>query len=186
MTYHATTLSSCKEEQTSDYLSTWFQILGGSLFIALCAQIKIPLFFSPIPLSLQTLAVMLVAGFLGRSKGTMAVMAYLAQMSMGLPVGVGGAIAPLALIGTSGGYLVGFVLQAYLVGWCADNKHRMGNLAFLGALASISMMQLGLGALWLGAFVGMQNAFFIGFVPFVAGDLLKVIAATSLIAKWRS
>lgn len=186
MTYHTTTLSSCKEEQTSDYLSTWFQILGGSLFIALCAQIKVPLFFSPIPLSLQTLAVMLVAGFLGRSKGSLAVMAYLAQMSMGLPVGVGGAIAPLALIGASGGYLVGFVMQAYLVGLCADNRHRMGNLAFFAALSVISMMQLGLGTLWLGASVGMQNALFMGFLPFVAGELLKVAAAAPLIAKWRS
>lgn len=186
MTYHTTTLSSRKEEQSSDYLSTWFQILGGSLFIALCAQIQIPLFFSPIPLSLQTLAVMLVSGFLGRSKGTLAVMTYLAQMSMGLPVGVGGAVAPLALMGASGGYLVGFVLQAYLVGWCADNKHRMGNMAFLSALSAISIMQLGLGALWLSAFVGMQNAFFMGFVPFIAGEFLKVIAATPLINKWRS
>ena len=186
MTYYTTTLSSFKEKSASDYLSTCLQVLGGSLFIALCAQIKVPLFFSLVPLSLQTLAVMLVAGFLGRSKGSLAVMTYLAQLSMGLPVAVGGTVASLALIGSTGGYLAGFVLQAYLVGWCADNKHRMNNLAFFGALSAISMMQLGLGTLWLGTFVGMQNALFMGFLPFIAGELLKVMAATTLITKWRS
>lgn len=186
MTIQAISISSHREERAKDFLTALFQVIGGSLLIALCAQIKIPLFFSPIPLSLQTLAVMLVAGSLGRTKGSLAVMAYLGQLCYGLPVAAGGVAAPLAMIGASGGYLVGFVMQAYLVGWCAEQKNRMSSLTLMGALVLISFLQLGFGSLWLGAFIGMKSSIWAGFLPFVPGEILKATAATIFISKQRS
>jgi len=186
MTIQTATLSTKRKEHTSHFSSALFQIIGGSLFIALFAQIKIPLFFTPIPLSLQTLAVMLVAGFLGRSKGTLAVLAYLGQLCLGLPVAAGGVTAPMALLGASGGYLVGFAVQAYLVGWCVERRQSMKTLTFFAALMLISFVQMGLGALWLGAFVGMSQAFAMGFLPFIPGDIVKVVAATTVLSKKRS
>ncbi|WP_063124704.1 biotin transporter BioY [Waddlia chondrophila] len=186
MTIQAISISSHQTEQTSSFSTALFQILGGSLLIALCAQIKIPLFFSPIPLSLQTLAVMLVAGFLGRRKGFFAVASYLGLLCYGLPVAAGGVSAPLALIGASGGYLIGFAVQAYLVGLCAENRSRMTSLALMGALVLISFLQLGLGTLWLGAFIGMNSAFLVGLLPFIPGEILKATAATIFISKRQS
>jgi biotin transport system substrate-specific component len=183
MTQSVIAINSEHKSLDSKYLPTLVQILAGSLFIALCAQVKIPLFFSPVPLSLQTLAVMLVAGFLGKSKGTLAVLTYLGQLSMGLPVAAGGVALPLALIGPTGGYLLGFVLQAYLTGWCIENKSRFHPLTLLISLFSISLIQLGTGAIWLGAFVGLKNSLIMGFSPFLPGECLKVIAAATLFSK---
>jgi len=186
MTQAVLTLNDTVETSQNEAAMTLFQVLGGSLLIALCAQIKIPLFFTPVPLSLQTLAVMIVAGFLGRKKGTLCVVTYLAQLSMGLPVGAGGAANSLALLGPTGGYLIGFVLQAYLVGWCAEKKEDLSPLKMFSALFSISFIQMGMGALWLGLYVGFENAMMMGFTPFIPGDFLKVLAATTFIAKSHS
>lgn len=186
MTQAILTTNESSESSKQEALKTLFQVLGGSFLIALCAQIKVPLFFTPIPLSLQTLAVMVVGGFLGPTRGAMCVVTYLAQLSMGLPVGAGGVVAPLALIGPSGGYLLGFVLQAYLVGWCTEQKSRMNALTFFASLFAISLVQLGMGALWLGLFVGLESSLAMGFTPFLPGDFLKTLVATTFITKSRS
>lgn len=186
MTQAVLTLNDTKDISQNESVMTLLQILGGSLLIALCAQIKIPFFFTPIPLSLQTFAVMTVAGFLSKKKGVLCVLTYIAQLSMGLPVGAGGAANSLALLGPTGGYLVGFVLQAYLVGWCAEKKALMSPLKMIAALFSICLMQLGMGALWLGLYVGFENAPIMGFTPFIPGEFLKTLTAAIFITKSHS
>lgn len=159
------------------------QVLGGSLFIVLCAQIKFPLPFSPVPLSMQTFAVLMIGGMLGKKKGALSVLLYLAQISGGLPFGAGGNANPLTLIGPTGGYFVGFVAQAYLTGWCMEN---MSQFRSLKAVALLTITPLLLGSAWLSAFVGSENALTMGFYPFLIGDMLKCLAAMTCLAKFRA
>ena len=93
-----------KSNQVERFLE-FVQVIVGSLFIGLLAQVHIPLPFTPVPLSLQTLAVLLLASSLGSKKATLAVLVYLAEIGFGLPISAGAISQPLALIGTNAGYL---------------------------------------------------------------------------------
>lgn len=161
-------------------LNTLFQILGGSLFIVFCAQVDIRLPFTPVPISMQTLAVALVGAILGKKKGALCVMTYIAESMMGLPVIAGGIIKPLAIIGPTGGYLVGMVAQAYLTGWFYER--RMGRYFtrdFFFNVASGAVTLL-VGCLWLTRFVGWENVLLMGCYPFLIGDVLKSVVITRL------
>ncbi len=178
-----TTQSSTYETKKNyqEILTDLITIVGGSLFIALCAQIKIPLGFTPVPITLQTLAVMIVGGFLGSRKGTLCVLLYLAEISMGLPVAAGGISNPLALIGLKGGYLIGMIAQAYLTGWIYERAKTFRSFKVLFAVFLISILQMGIGAFWLGMFVGMKNSLYMGFYPFLPGDIIKCIATVTFL-----
>lgn len=159
------------------------QIVAGSLLIALCAQIRIPLPFTPVPITLQTLAVMLVGGALGSRNGALSVLLYLAQSMMGLPVLSGGHIDPAALIGPAGGYLASFIFQAYLVGWFMERKQEIGPSLVMLGIALSCVVNLSLGALWLGNFAGFGNAFKLGVLPFIPGEICKSILALNLLVR---
>jgi len=152
------------------------QILGASLFIALCAQIRIPLPFGFVPFTCQTFAVMLVGAALGSRKGLFAVLAYLTEGALGLPFFANG-----CLLSVTGGYLLGFAFQAYLVGWFAERQQK--GLSLLLGMCLASAVQLGLGALWLSSFVGPQMAFTIGFYPFILIELAKAVMVTLCLSK---
>ena len=96
--------------------------LGGSLFLALMAQIAVPLPFTPVPLTLQTLAVFLLGGILGPKRALFALVAYLVEGTSGLPVFTGGAIRPLWFLGLHAGYLFAFPLAAYAVGMLTEKN----------------------------------------------------------------
>ena len=142
------------------------RILLASFFIGLCAQIRIPLFFTPVPITGQTLAVMLIGATLGSRKGALAVICYLAQGCLGLPVWVS------ALGGPTSGYLIGFVFEAYLIGILFERKNRLP--VFL-KIALPALLQLSMGTLWLSQFVGWQGVWIMGFIPFLPGELFKAI-----------
>ncbi|MBD3274481.1 MAG: biotin transporter BioY, partial [Candidatus Marinimicrobia bacterium] len=91
-------------------------VLGGSLFIALLAQLAVHLPFSPVPITGQTLGVLLAGALLGKIRGTMTVLAYLTEGVSGLPVFAGATAGPAVLLGPTGGYLIGFIFAAYLTG----------------------------------------------------------------------
>lgn len=95
-------------------------IIAGSLFIALFSRISIPVGFSPVPITGQTFAVLLVGGVLGSTRGTLAVLAYLAEGLSGLPVGASGGFGIVWLLGPTGGYLLGFIAAAFITGWLAE------------------------------------------------------------------
>ena len=172
-----------KQTNENTYLTTFFQILGGSLFIALCAQIKIPLWFTPVPLSLQTFAAMIIGALFGARLGVMSFILYLAQITAGFPVCVGGVSDSLRLIGPTGGYLYGMIIQTYLVGWVFERRKQISSATLLLSMLAISFIQLGIGAAWLAGFVGLKNAPLMGFIPFVPGDIIKVIVATTFCEK---
>ena len=151
------------------------QILGGSLLLGLFAQIKIPLGFTPVPLTGQTFGVMFVTLLLGCRKGPLAVLAYLAEGSLGLPVFAGGAAGIAHLIGPTGGYFIGFLVQSILIGQLLERTR----LHLFWVLLATSFVQMGLGAFWLGLFTGLEKALVMGFYPFILGDLLKVSAVSA-------
>ena len=161
-------------------------ILGGSLFVALSAQVAIPLPFSPVPVTAQTLAVLLTGALLGARRGGLCLLAYLIEGAAGLPVFAGGAGGIAHLLGPTGGYLWGFIAAAYVVGLLAerrwDRRMRTTLLAMLFGNAAI----YALGLPWLASFVGIDRALLLGLYPFVPGDLLKLaLAAVLLPSAWR-
>ena len=157
-------------------------IAGFSLVIALCAQVAIPLPFTPVPLTLQTLAVLVAGGLLGSARGTAAVLAYLGEGFAGLPVFSGGRAGVAHLLGPTGGYLVGFVLAAFLVGLLVERGAGRSWLATLAALAAGTVLVYVPGVIWLGAFTGMQKALALGVVPFLIGDALKLIVECGIVS----
>ncbi|MER2598482.1 MAG: biotin transporter BioY [Caldilineales bacterium] len=162
-------------------------VLGGSWLIALSARVALPLPWSPVPVTGQTLAVLLVAALLGSRRGTLAVLATLAQGVAGLPVFAGGAAGPAWLLGPTGGYWLGFVLAAMLVGTLAergwDRRMVSSALAMLAGNVVIYMA----GVAWLTQFVGgVERALTAGVLPFLVGDLFKIaLAALLLPTGWR-
>lgn len=150
------------------------QILGASLFIGLLAQIRIPLFFTPVPITGQTLAVMLIGAMLGSRKGALAVMCYLVQGSLGMPVLAGGNFGLIHFAGPTGGYLIGFAIQAYLTGLLFEQKNLFSRLPAFSKIFLPAVFQLTLGTLWLANFTGWHSAWIMGFYPFIVGELIKV------------
>lgn len=164
-----------------DALKTGGKIALATLLMALIAQVKIPLYFTPVPLTLQTLAAMLIGIWLGPRAGALSITCYLAMGAAGLPVLAGGAVNPALIVGTRGGYLVGMVLQAALSGWIA--KKGFSWMMTTLFLALTALLQLGMGALWLGTFVGFNNALPMGVLPFLVGEFIKVVIAAAIVHK---
>lgn len=152
------------------------EIVMASFFIAICAQIGIPLYFSPIPVTAQTFAVMLMGSLLGPRKGALAVLVYLLEGLMGLPVFSLGGSGLVRLCGPNGGYLWAFVAQAYIAGHAAEKRKRGQGIACVALLLFGSALQLGLGYLWLSQFFGIQAGLSMGLYPFVPGECIKIVA----------
>jgi biotin transport system substrate-specific component len=160
-------------------------VLAGSALIALAAQVRIPLPFSPVPVTGQTFAVLLVAAALGRL-GLASVIAYLAEGAFGLPVFAGGAVGVATIVGPTGGYLIGFALAAALVGSAAE---RGWDRHFATALAAMLLGEIAIyacGLAWLARFPLPVPLLDAGLLPFIPGDLFKmVLAALALPSAWR-
>lgn len=154
--------------------------VAGSLFIALCAQISIPLPFTPVPLTFQTLAILFLGITLGSKQAAYCTILYLIEILSGLPFLAGGISNPLAFIGPRAGYLFAMPILAYIAGMTSATKSVGYNLIILG-FASIIM--LGMGTIGLANFVGWKYAFFMGFYPFLAGEALKVLIVTFYLNK---
>jgi len=157
-------------------------VAGFSLVIALGAQVAIPLPFTPVPVTLQTLAVLVTGCLLGSGRGALAVICYLCEGFAGLPVFSGGTAGISHLLGPTGGYLLGFVAAAFIVGVLAERGALRSRLGTLAALVAGNLVLYVPGVVWLGAYTGMSRAVSLGFVPFVVGDLLKTAAGWGLLS----
>lgn len=164
-------------------------VLGGSLLVALCAQIAVPLPFSPVPVTGQTFAVLLLAATLGARRSAAALLLYLAEGAAGLPVFAPGGLPGLArFAGPTGGYLLAFPLAAFLFGALLERLPRKW-WAYLGAALAAETLVLGLGAAWLvlssPAPVSAGDALRLGVLPFLPGEAVKaLLVAASLPASW--
>jgi biotin transport system substrate-specific component len=174
------------EKSNSNILLEFVTVFGGSIFLALMAQFAIPLWFTPVPVTLQTLGVMLLGALLGSKKGAWAVLLYICEGVLGFPVFAGGSAGSGVLFGPTGGYLLGFVLSAYLVGFLLEKGWQKNYGLTLAALALSSLMTLIVGAFWLCFFVGGNNALALGVYPFLIGCGIKVIAASAMIPSARN
>lgn len=160
-------------------------VLGGSVLVALAAQVSIPLPWTPVPITGQTFGVLLVGALLGSFRGTLSLLTYLAEGAAGFPVFAGGSGGYLRLFGPSGGYLWGFVAAAFIVGFLAErgwDRHPVK--AALAMLAGNLVIYL-FGLPWLARFVPPDQVLKAGFYPFIPGDLLKLLlAASALPSGW--
>jgi biotin transport system substrate-specific component len=162
-----------------------FGMALGTAVVAVSAQVVVPVPFSPVPMTLQPLAVLAVGGVLGAAGGASALALYLALGLLGLPVFAGGSGGLVHVLGPTGGYLLAFPAAAALAGAIAAPTVE-GRASLLRALAgcTLGLVLIHAGGLAQLAALGLEpaSAFHVGFVPFFTGDLLKVGLAAAIIA----
>lgn len=157
----------------------------GALLVALSAQVVVPVPFSPVPMTLQPLAVLVVGGLLGAAPGLGALIVYLMLGILGLPVFAGGASGALHLAGPTGGYLLAFPVAAAITGALAGQTKEFTKTRIVRVLlaCALGMVIIHLGGVAQLALLGGDPALAlrVGFVPFLTGDFLKVGLAAALI-----
>ena len=157
--------------------------LSGSLLIALAGKITVP--FWPVPATLQTLAIFVLAAAFGRKLALATLAAYMVEGALGLPVFTnGGGLAYFA--GPTTGYLAGFVIAAGLTGWAADHGLDRNALKLFAVNLVGSAVILALGAAWIALVFGVDKALAWGVGPFIATDLIKAALAAAVVpAGWQ-
>ena len=157
------------------------QVLAG-----LAAQVAVPLPWTPVPVTLQTFAVLLTGALLGSRLGALAVFAYLLEGAAGLPffsAGRGGAAH--LLFGPTAGYLLAYPVAAFVTGWLAERGWDRRYLSAAAAMAIGSIVILAGGWLGLLRFYAPAQAFALGVAPFLLGDVVKIaLAAAVLPSGW--
>ena len=171
----------------------------GSLFVAICAQVQVPLW--PVPVTGQTFAVLVVGMAFGWRLGGATLLLYLAEGLVGLPVFAKFAAGPGVLAGPTGGYLVGFVVAAAVIGYLAQRGWDRNVWRTAAAMLIGNVVLYIPGLIWLGMFYAGPGAQFVantgatmaagaaiagGLTPFLLGDALKLALAAALFpAAWR-
>ncbi|MSO65923.1 MAG: biotin transporter BioY [Alphaproteobacteria bacterium] len=157
--------------------------LVGSLLIAIAAKVQVP--FWPVPLTLQTLAIFALALAYGARLGTATVLLYLAEGAVGLPVfAKGGGLAYFT--GPTAGYLLGFVVAAFVLGVAANRGWDRRSIKAMAALVLANLIVYAFGAGWLAVQIGVAKAWTAGVLPFLLGDALKIgVIAAALPMAWR-
>lgn len=160
-------------------------VLAGSALLAISAQVSIP--FYPVPMTGQTLIVLMIGMAYGPRLGAATVMAYLVEGGMGMPVFANGGAGWAYLAGPTGGYLTGFLVAAFILGLLAERG--MGRNPVSTALAMLvgtAVIYL-FGVTWLSSFIGYAKALSVGVLPFLYGDVAKLVVAAGLMPlAWRA
>jgi biotin transport system substrate-specific component len=169
-------------KDTSDFLLKVVGVLGFAALTALAARIAVPLPGTPVPMTLQTLAVTLAAFTLGPRLGTVSMILYLAAAAAGMPVLSKGGGGLAEMLAASGGYLIGFVLSQPVMAWSARNGRGGGFGGAKGLITSLvlgSLVILGCGVVWQVLVLGwsLPTALERGVWPFLPGDVVKSAAA---------
>ena len=185
MTTSSISLSSYKALESASWMKQALTVFGASVLISLCAYISLPLPFTPVPLTVQCHVILLLAAMLGSKRGVLATLAFLVQGTIGLPVFAGGKGGLLCLAGPTGGYLLGYVVAAYLTGYLVENmKQKTAVKAFFAMAAGNALIYL-FGVAGLSTFIGWSSAFILGVLPFIIGDFLKALIATRIMKTLR-
>ncbi|MCR4268276.1 biotin transporter BioY [Nitratireductor sp. ZSWI3] len=174
------------EQGARRFATQFFLALGATLLLTLSAKTKVVL--GPVDLSLQTLAILLIAATFGMRLGIATLLLYLAEGAMGLPVfqstpekGIGLAY----MVGPTGGFLIGFVAMAAIAGWAADRGWDRNPVKLAGAMLVAEAALMALGFAWLAGLIGADKAWQFGVAPFILPDLIKVALAACLMpAAW--
>lgn len=167
-------------------------VVFGTAILTLSAKVQVP--FWPVPMTLQTLAVMAIPAAYGMRLGVLTILAYLAEGLAGLPVFAGAAAGPAYFLGPTGGFLAGFVVAAAVIGYAVDRGWDRSAPRLAAALVVGDALLFALGFVWLAWFaaipsgqgIGMARALAGGVQPFILGDLVKVaLTALAIPAVWR-
>ena len=160
--------------------------IAGTLLLTLSAKTKVVL--GPVDISLQTLAVLLIASAYGLRLGVATMLLYMAEGAMGFPVFQGTpekGIGIAYMLGSTGGYLAGFVVMAAIVGWAADRGWDRHPVKLFNAMLVAEVIMMAMGFAWLAMLIGPEKSWQFGVLPFIVGDLIKVaLAATLVPAAW--
>ena len=163
---------------------------SATALMALCAHVSLPLFFTPVPLTLQTFGVLLIGFLLGPSLGFSAMMLYLAEGAVGLPVfSPGGPGGMAQLIGVTGGYLLSYPFAAALAGFLvrAFGRQRSRFGVAITAGTAGTLLTLLMGGIWI-SFLShsrWQTSATLGIAPFLPGEVIKIIAAAGAFSAMR-
>ena len=171
----------------SSFLTNVLLVLAGTGFVALAAQVSISLPFTPVPITGQTFAVVLVGASLGALLGLASLGLYLFVGALGAPVYADHAHGWDVLTGPTGGYIVGFVLAAVLTGFLAQMRWDRHFNSAVAAMLSGNVVIYLVGLPWLAAKIdtGLEDTLEAGLYPFVVGDLFKLYLAGALLpAAW--
>lgn len=174
------------------WLRTAGLVLGGALLTAAAARITIPLGFTPVPITGQTFAVLLVGGALGLGRGAASMTLYVGLGAVGLPFYAANSEGARGgwqmATGSTAGYLVGFIVAAAVVGYlCERGQDRRLDTSIPAMLAGSAVIYL-FGLVWLGHSLGVDSSTAIeyGLTPFLIGDAIKLVLAGVLLpAAWR-
>ena len=159
-------------------------VLGGSVVLALSAKIQVP--FWPVPITMQSMAVLLIGVVYGRRLGTLTILAYLAEGFAGLPVFAGAVAGPAYMAGPTGGYLLGFVLSGFFAGWAAELGWGRDLPRTLLLMMAGHVLIFVPGVIWLAMSFGWTGAVAFGIGPFLAATLLKSGLGAALVsALWK-
>lgn len=158
-------------------------VIGASALIAIAAQIAIPLPFTPVPLTLQPLAVIFVGAALGSTRGAAAAALYLLEGFSGLPVFAQGHGGPVWLLGATAGYLYSYPLAAWVAGFVSERGWGSTIVrSITGMLLALGVIYLG-GWSWLAALTDARYAWTAGVAPFIVADIVKVAIGAALLPK---
>ena len=167
-----------------EFLKNIFLVLSGVIFLSVMSQLIIPLYFTPVPISLGSFGVIMVALLYGRKLGTVTVLSYVVAGSLGAPIFAG--FKAGSLFSPTGGYIVGYVVAAIILGFLYDKGIAKSYVKTFLSLLLVSVIILILGALVLMLFVPIKNVFMAGVLPFIPGDMLKAVVATLLFPRlWK-
>ena len=153
-----------------------FSVLNG-----LAAQFRIDLPFTPIPITGHTFAVLVTGVLLGSRLGLVTMVAYVGEGVVGLPVFSGFKSGPLHLLGPTGGYILGFVIGAYVVGLLAERGWDRRPMTTALAMAIGNVVIYACGLVWFSRFFGLDRAVALSVLPFIPGDIVKLVLATVLL-----
>ncbi len=155
--------------------------LAGTLLLVLSAKTKVVI--GPVDMSLQTLAIFVIATTFGSRLAVATLLLYLAEGALGLPVFQGTPEKGLGLaymFGPTGGYLVGFVAMAAIVGLAADRGFDRNPMKLFAAILTAEIVMLAMGYAWLSVLIGTEKAWQFGVMPFIVPDLIKVALASAV------
>jgi biotin transport system substrate-specific component len=166
-------------------------VLLGSLALVISAKVQVP--FYPVPMTLQTLVVLLIGAFYGWRLGAATVILYLAQGFAGFPVfaNTPPAVAgPLYFVGPTAGFLIGFIVSAIAAGWAVERFGARNTVAVFGAMLAGQIALFALGTVWLAFFaqlasgatgIGLGRAVNAAVLPFALADLVKTVIAALVV-----
>jgi biotin transport system substrate-specific component len=174
------------QDRVLDHIGQVAIVIGASLFVAMCARVALPLPFTPVPLTLQNFGVLLVGLALGSRRGFLALVLYLAEGLMGMPVfsptGPGGSAQ---LLGPTGGFLLAYPFVAGIAGWIFENTAKtFARAATACFVAEIYLFVAGLS--WLAILThSVAQAIRFGLYWFVFAEVIKIMSAAALASGWQ-